>query len=223
MTLLWARIFVERRLAAVGPVLFCVMLVPTFHYWTFYDLATGMFFTLGLYAVLKRKWLLFVVTVALGTFNHEVILLLIPTAGVVWWSSMPRVEWLWRVGVPLGVHAAGRALLFAAIPAEAAWQPGRVAFNLGLPFNNPDALFMAILTLWPWWAICAVAWPKAPMVLRRCTVLLPLQAGVVFLFGQFNEPRLFIPFMPVAIGYVLVWMDHARDGGAPNSPVHLRP
>jgi hypothetical protein len=79
--------------------------------------------------------------------NHEVVLLLIPTAAFVWWEAMPRSEWVWRVAVPLAVHIAGRASLFLLLPAATAWEGGKIAFNLQLPLRNPGALAMALLTL----------------------------------------------------------------------------
>ncbi len=203
----WSEHFVAGKLAFLGQFLLAAMLIPTFRYYTFYDIGTVFFFTACLDLLWRGQLLLYLVAFTLGTLNHEVILLVVPVAALVRGSARRgRTHVAAFVMAQLGLYAAARLALFRFLPAAGAWQSGKAAYNLHLFTHDPLAVAKLALTLLPWYVMAALGWKYATRDLKQCAWLLPLMGGTYWFVGQLNEPRLFDGFIPVAIGFVLCFL-----------------
>src|SRR5205085_1639332 len=76
----WARRFVAPRHAEWSRPILLLLLIPTFTYWTFFDLGIVFFHTAALLALMRRRDGWFLLAFAAGTLNHENTLLLVPVA-----------------------------------------------------------------------------------------------------------------------------------------------
>ena len=201
----WARRFVPGPWANLAPPLLAFMLIPSFAYWTFYDIGIVFFFTLAPILLVSRRRLAYTVVLAIGTLNHEITLLLIPLSIAIAWRdpALRRGLWLW-VLIQLAVYAGVRALLFTMVPVDAVHAGFKVEWNLLLPFRSPSAFLMMAIAVGSWLVPAYFGLRHAPSVLRRCVVLLPLLLLEILVLGQFNEVRHFDPFMPIAVPLVLL-------------------
>jgi hypothetical protein len=209
----WARRFVGARHAEWSRPLLLLLLIPTFTYWTFYDLGIVFFHTAALLALVRRRHGLFLLVFAAGTLNHENTLLLAPVALVLRRrSGMPWSTALARAAVELALYVAIRAALFQLLPASSAWQTGKLSYNLGLVTAHPQALAKTTVWLVGWGAIVLSARRRlAPDLVVAGTILLAGIVATAIVFGQLNELRLFDAFLPVAVAGVLSAM---APGGA---------
>lgn len=206
----WAARWVGERLAIWSQPLLLAMLVPTFTYWTFYDLGIVALVTLALLALAARRWGLYVAILGLATLNHENAILLLPVAVLLRYRS-------WRIGaggaawvaLQVLIYAAIRVALFRLLPVEAAWQEGKVAWNLGL-IARPELLAKTVVVGAAWAVVVASGWRRVPRELAICLLLVPELAVVTFLFGQWNELRQFDAALPAMVAAVLC----ALSGGA---------
>jgi hypothetical protein len=104
-------------------------------------------------------------------------------------------------------------VLFRLLPEPAAWQAGRLAYNLGLVTGHPQALAKTAVWLLGWGTIVLGARRRMPpdLVAAGTTLLAGIVATAV-VFGQLNELRLFDAFLPIAVVGVLSAM--APDAAA---------
>jgi hypothetical protein len=172
------------------------------------------FHTAALLALMRRRHNLFLLAFAAGTLNHENTLLLVPVALVLRRrSGMPWGAALARTGIELALYAAIRAVLFRLLPEPAAWQAGRLAYNLGLVTGHPQALAKTAVWLLGWGTIVLGARRRmAPDLVAAGTTLLAGIVATAVVFGQLNELRLFDAFLPIAVVGVLSAM--APDAAA---------
>lgn len=213
----WAELFVERRYAQVAPLLLLAMLVPTFHYYTFYDIGIVLFFTVGLLLLTRGRLIAYLGVFALGTLNHEVTFLLtvVSFAVLLAQRAMTTSRLLALVLAQIGLYVAVRWVLFTCLPVSGAWMSGRVWLNLDLILHHPWPVSQSMLTLLPWWGLAALGLPYAPTVLRRALVLAPLLVCTTLLMGQLNEPRQFDAIMPVVVACILCLMARNQVGSTP--------
>jgi hypothetical protein len=211
-----ARRFLPERQAVWSRPLLLVLLVPTFTYWTFFDIGIVFFYAAALLALAERRYGWYLAAFAAGTLNHENILLLVPAA-VAFRFGTDRFGsrgWLW-VLAQLALYAAIRLALFRLLPAPAAWQSGKLAYNLAL-LSHPQALAKTAIWLFGWGATLLLARRRIPggLLLAGGILLVEILATSV-LFGQFNELRLFDALLPFAVVGVLIAMtgDAPDDGG----------
>lgn len=221
----WAALFVPRDVAVTAQLLLVAMLVPTFSYRTFYDIAIVFFYTMCLWLLFKRRWAAYLLLFTVGTLNHEVALLLVfPATAIAHGSGMARWRLLSFVVLQVVAYAAVRGALFYFLPVSRAWSGGRVWTNLEMVFHfyeRPNQLIETAI-LWVWFSGAFLAIKRAPKDLWRAVVLLPVLLIVIGLFGRINEARLFNPFIPVAIGLILcgIWTQRSELGpqGAREAP-----
>ena len=89
----------------------------------------------------------------------------------------------------------------------------KVWWNIRQIVELKKTLVMGQLALLPWYAAALATWKQADPFLKRASVLMPMQWGVYFLFGQLNEVRLFNGFLPVLIGIFLCYIRSYTGAG----------
>jgi hypothetical protein len=183
----WAELFIDKSQTFLAPVLLAAMLVPTFSYFTFYDIGIVFFYSAGLTMLLQRRWAYYLILLSVGVLNHENILLMIIVSAVVCYSEK---KWLSFLAVQLSLYLAIRAVLFHWIPVSRAWAQGTIWINIYFFLFSRGILISTAIQLL-WFALSLlIARVSAPTALKRCTILLPLLLVVSVLVGQLNESRL---------------------------------
>jgi hypothetical protein len=217
----WTALFVPRPIVRLSPLVLALMLIPTFGYYTFYDVGVVFFTTACLYLLFRQRYLAYLLVFLLAILNHEVVLLLVPVFAAVAFDAMPRRRLLVWILVQLAGYAAVRLLLFRFLPAPAAWSSGKLWMNVNFLVNRPGPVAAAAAAVLFWWAAAAVGIPHAPPRLRRCLILAPLLVAMAVLVGQINEPRLMNSFVPVVLALVSIALTRVA-GMEPKAPVHPR-
>jgi hypothetical protein len=207
----WARRFVPGSVAVWSRPLLLVLLIPTFTYWTFYDIGIVFFFTAALLALTTGRWLLYLAVFALGILNHENMVLIVPIAIALryrtWRIGVAGIAW---VGAQLALYAAIRWGMFQILPATAAWQSGKLAYNLGL-LHHPLSLMKTVVWLTGWGLVMWTARRRLPREIVIASFLLPEILIVSIPVGQLNELRLFNPCLPVLVVGILIAMSADSD------------
>jgi hypothetical protein len=119
----------------------------------------------------------------------------------------------WRIGVggvvwagaQLALYGAIRWSLFQALPASAAWQSGKLGYNLGL-LHHPTMLLKTVVWLTGWGLVLWTARRRMPREIAIALLLIPEILIVSIPVGQLNELRLFNPALPALVVGVLVAM-----------------
>jgi hypothetical protein len=198
----WSAIHVGEALSSLGQVLAVILISTCLLYQDFYDIGIVFFFSCGLLALYRQKYVWFVVVVAVGTLNHENALLLVPTSAFLLYDAEPRRVWLTVVAASLAGYLLTRTAMQWLIPFQkhVDW---RTWSNMTKPFLLPHEMAYSLLALGGWYALGLMSLPACDKRLRRLLVLFPMLFGVTFLFGQFHEPRQFNAFIPVLIAVLL--------------------
>jgi hypothetical protein len=198
----WSAIHVGEALSPLGQVLAVILISTCLDYRNFYDIGIVFFFSCGLLALYRRKYVWFVVVATVGTLNHENVLLLVPTAAFLLYDTEPRRVWLAVVAASLAGHLLARAAMQYLIPFQGHvdW---RIWSNMTKPFLYHREMAFSLLALGGWYALGLMSLPACDKRLRRLLLLFPMLCGVTFLFGQFHEPRQFNAFIPVLIAVLL--------------------
>jgi len=215
----WVARFIAPRLATLSRPLLLMFLVPTFTYWTFYDLGVVACYALALWALAERRFGRYLVVFALATLNHENSLLLVPLAALVRCGSwrLGRAGWRW-VALQAGVYLALRAALFLLLPVDAAWQGGKLAYNLHLVTSAPGEVARTAMLLGAWMLMVVVVWARLPREIRWAFLTLgPGLLLVTLLFGQLNELRQFDALLPVLVVAML-----RAPGRHPHPPTNAK-
>lgn len=209
---IWAAKVIGAQWRIVAQVLLVAILSPTFDYFTFYDVAIIFFFTIGLLFLYQRRYGLFVLTVTVGTLNHENILLLILVAAFILWKREP---WRRNLAVPLAAlagYVGVRIALLLALPSGQVFDL-RIYSNLVHLYEYHRIILVSAATLLPWWICALCGFFVANVFLRRAALLLPLLAGVTYVFGQFHEARQYDAFIPVVIALILSFLSKGVESG----------
>jgi hypothetical protein len=224
-----ASLFIRHDLAFVAQPLVLLMWAATLRYYTFYDIGIIFVYALALYYLLSGAIRPYLLVLAIGTLNHESTLFLVLVSLVVLAPRMRAGAVLRLLLWQLLLYGAVRALLFALLPTYAAWEGGKIPYNLFLLTQRPHELLINLGPLLLWFAVAALAWPRAPAALRWCVLLLPCLLVMTFLVGQLHEARQFDAFIPVAAAFMAHWLGVAsgalpsrnlfRRGGARSAPV----
>jgi len=198
----WSAVHVGEALSPLGQVLAVILISTCLDYRNFYDVGIVFFFSCGLLALYRRKYLWFVVVVTVGTLNHENALLLVPIAAFLLYDAEPRRVWLAVVAVSLAGHLLARAAMqwLIPLPGHVDW---RIWSNMTRPFLDHREMALSLLALGGWYVLGLMSLPACDKRLRRLLLLFPMLFGVTFLFGQFHEPRQFNAFIPVLIAVLL--------------------
>jgi hypothetical protein len=211
--MVWSRLFIHRALVGLGPLLMLAMLAPTFHYFTYYDVAVVLFSAACLTCLLHGWLPLYLLIFFVGTFNHEIMLVLVLDAAVILWAEgmEPRRVAAFVV-INLLTYVLARAILFGLLPVETAWNAGKSAANVEILLHHPKNMLKVVLTVGCWLAAAAIGWRHAPKMLRlAAAVHLPQLVVIDWLFGQINESRMFNNFVPLAVALVLCFVHHQLD------------
>lgn len=164
-----------------------------------YDLATAMFFALGLGLMVRRQWSDYFLIFVLGALNRETMVLMAGVFAVYGFRRMRGLFWMVTMGYQVYLFVALRVCLmviFAEAPGAAFWfrLQENVAFMMEFPWLS--VVHWAIFG-WVFW-ICARKWHAAHPVLRDgLVVLTSVLMGFYFLFGWFFEVRVFAEVFPV--------------------------
>lgn len=221
----WARQFVPERHAVWSQPLLLLLLIPTFTYWTFFDLGIVFFHTAALLALFRRRWWLYVAAFAIGTLNHENTLLLVPVALALRRRAEPAGARVWGwVGAQLLAYAAIRVTLFNLLPAAAAWQSGKIAYNLALVTAHPQAVAKTAVWLLGWGAIVFAGRRRLPpdLVLAG-SILLGELVVTTLVVGQLNELRTFDAALPLAVAALLSALSAEAPAAATDEPGTFAP
>ena len=210
----WSALFIGKKQKFIGQILMAVFLLPTFGAFMAHDMGVVIFYTLCFLFLYKRKYWVFGIAFFLGILNHQNILLLIPTAVVVLAGREKRSTIVWLATSTLVVYSVTRLILNATVPIPLTHEI-KVWWNMRQIAELKQTLVMGELSVLPWYLFGAFALRDADPFLKRAAILLPMQYGIYFLFGQLNEARLFNGFIPVLIGIFLCYLrEHipaARD------------
>ncbi len=200
----WGELFISKELAFLSQILLVLLLIPTFKYYTFYDIGTVLFYTLCLFFLFKRHFFIYFLMLILGTFNHEITLFLIFIFAAIYLDSDLQKRSFWTlVIIQVILYGVVRIFMFWWLPAPSTWDESKVWFNIDFILRHDRRLWMVILNLIFWYIIAFLGISSAPKELKRSIILLPLLFVTTFLVGQLNEIRLFDAFIPVGIALFL--------------------
>lgn len=200
----WGELFISKELAFLSQILLVLLLIPTFKYYTFYDIGTVLFYTLCLFFLFKRHFYFYFLMLVLGTFNHEITLFLIFIFAAIYLDSdLQKKYFLKLVIIQIILYGVVRIFMFWWLPAPSTWDESKVWFNIDFILHHDRRFWMVILNLIFWYIIAFLGISSAPKELKRSTILLPFLFVTTFLVGQFNEIRLFDAFIPVGIALFL--------------------
>ena len=197
----WSALFIDSGKAHLGQILAVFLLVPTFSYYTFYDLAIVLFYTGALIALWTRHYTVFALLVGVGALNHENTLLLLFVAAAVCYGREPMGKLVQIIGASFVLWFAARVWITIAVPMKAAVHI-RIFTNLWEAVHAPEAMGVTGLAWLPLLLFTVLGWRAAPYRLRKASVALivPL-LGVTYLFGKFREPRQLDAYIPLAIAF----------------------
>lgn len=198
----WAAIYVGDELAWLAQAIASLMLAACIAYYNFYDIAVVFFFSAGLLTLYRRQYALFVAVIAIGTLNHEIVLLLVPVAAIELYDKERARVWIPVVIIALVCHFTVRALMQWYIPFErhVDW---RIWSNMVKMFYYKQFIIYSLVALAPWYLLGLMSLPRADSRLRRLLILFPLVWLVTLAFGQFHEARQFNAFVPVLVVVLL--------------------
>jgi hypothetical protein len=205
----WVRRVVGTEWVGVGAALTALCLVPTFGYFTFYDIAIVGFYAICLLLLIGHQYGLYLIVFGLGLINHENLLLLLPVATLWLWDQRRKATAVWMGGGHLAVYLVYRLAIMHSLPNDTAfysrvWQNSHpfIFYNLH-PLQRSELVFSVTALFLPL-AGAIIGYRTAPRILQIATIaLLPSLFLVTFLFGQFHESRQFVAFIPVAVPMIL--------------------
>jgi hypothetical protein len=205
LTGVWSAIFIGKPLQFLGQIILAVMLGATFNGFLGHDFGVVASYTLCFLLLYRRQYAFYVPAFCVGVLNHQNILVLVPTALVVMWDRERRSTTLWVAALTLAGYFSIQFILNLTVPIPATHEI-KVWWNIRQIVELKKTLVMGQLALLPWYLAALAAWRQADPFLKRASVLMPMQWGVYFLFGQLNEVRLFNGFLPVLIGILLCYI-----------------
>lgn len=168
-----------------------------------YDLATLVFFALGLVLIERRRFALLYPLLVLAMLNKETAGLLVAVFAVRWRGAMPRRAWLAHTAALAAAGGAVRVLLlwtFRESPGGPfLWNARK---NLLLFERNgldvPTLVLLGALLL-----AVAVRWRREHPLLKAALVALPPLVAAYALVGIYGEIRVFYEIVPAGIVWVL--------------------
>ena len=199
----WGGLFVREELSIVAQLLLTVILIPTLHYYDFYDFGVVFFFSACLYCLFTDRFLPYLFLLAVGTFNHEITLLLVPVFVAVHFpEGLTRPRIWYQVALQLAAWVGVRALMFWLLPSHA-WPELRLQANIQEMLHPTPGLLSRYIAPGLWMGLALLGYRRAPRRLRRALILLPLLAITTFVYGHFHEIRQFDALIPVIVALIL--------------------
>jgi len=199
----WAALFVRPEFAFLAQLLLAVILIPTLRYFNFYDFGIVFFFSASLLCLFQERFFLYLGLLALGTLNHEIVLLLVPVYLALHLPhGVHRLATWGRAALQLAVWGGVRLVMFWMLPSGVAPRV-LIATNIQALLHPTARLPTLYLGPAMWTAVAVLGYRHAPPGLRRAVVLLPMLVATTFAFGQFQEVRQFDAFIPVLVALIL--------------------
>ena len=199
----WGALFVGAELSILAQFLLAVILIPTLHYYDFYDFGVVFFFTACLHCLFMNRFIPYLCLLTLGTFNHEITLLLVPVFVAIHFPESLRRPRIWgQTALQLAAWGGVRALLFWLLPSDVS-PLVRIQTNLQMLAHPTPGLLLRYVAPAIWMGIALFGYRRAPPRLKRTLLLLPLLVVTTFVYGQFNEVRQFDPLIPVIVALIL--------------------
>ena len=231
----WATLLVFRRLLArfmrpglAGVLAPGLLYGMTWHYCAMnllyfaFDMPAVMFFVLGWYLMLERRWALYYPVFALAVFNRETCLVLTGVFALVGFRRMPARTLL--------AHVAAQTVLWLGIKAGLwfAFAPqGHQLYIDSLAKNRETLMQMVTLkreglkvatkfVLWcgGLWAVLPFIAGRQPEPVRRSLlVIAPFFLGMVFV-GTLREMRIYGELIPIVMTPCLIWVARQLEPAA---------
>jgi hypothetical protein len=199
----WGALFVQAELSILAQFLLTVILIPTMHYYDFYDFGVVFFFTTCLHCLFVNRFIPYLCLLTLGTFNHEITLLLVPIFVAIHFPESLRQPRVWgQIALQLAAWGGVRVLLFWLLPSDA-MPVVRIQTNLQELVHPTPGLLLRYLAPAIWMGIALLGFRRAPPRLKRTLLLLPLLLVTTLVYGQFHETRQFDPLIPVIVALIL--------------------
>ena len=199
----WGALFIREELSILAQLLLTVILIPTLHYYDFYDFGVVFFFSACLYFLFTDRFIPYLCLLAVGTLNHEITLLLIPVFVALHFPEGLKRTRVWlQTALQLAAWGGVRALMFWLLPSDASPEL-RLQANIQELLHPTPGLFLRYVSPLIWMGAGLFGYRHAPRRLRRALILLPLLVITTFLYGQFHEVRQFDAFIPVIVALIL--------------------
>jgi len=204
----WSALFVGDKLKCLGQVLLTLLLLPTMFAYLAHDMGVAFTYTFCFLFLYRRQYWLFILGFMVGIFNHQNILLLVPTAAAVMWGRERRSTVAGVAALSLALYFLIRYILNQTVPIPQTHEE-KVWWNIRQIAEFKRTMIFGTMLTAPWYAGAAAVFSSADPFLKRASILFPMQLGIYFCYGQLNEPRLFIGFFPILIGIYLCFMRKA--------------
>lgn len=214
---LWCKAVVGRNLAWVGQVLAVFFFVPTFRYYTYYDVGIMGLWALTFSAIYRGKFWLTIPLIAIATLNHENAVIL---CCAVVWCAAASVGWKRAIGCGIGIltaYAAVRVGLHIVFPSHSVGDV-RLYTNAYDIAHLDRSLFPSAALLGFRYVLAALGYKYAPQVIQRMAVIWPPLVVVTWAFGSYGEARQFTADIPYCIALVLIFMVQYFQGIGQGTP-----
>jgi hypothetical protein len=210
----YLRIWFREELALLGTLYVAAALPLAFvsNWWEIIsDYPELLVFTLGMWCLHTRQYLVLTAVAFLGSLNRETTGLLLVIAGLVtlltWRRSPP--DWRASLAVFVGWGAATILLMQWLTAGSPVALPSERLFMMGINLSGVVELvasahpYNAYLLPLPFfglaWVLPLLAWRRLPVVLRAGVLATPLFVAIVFALGALYEPRQLMPLFPILV------------------------
>lgn len=212
----WSALFIGQGLKFLGQIFLTLLLLPTMLSYQAHDIGVVFTYTFCYLFLFRRQYWLFVAAFFVAILNHQNVLLLVPVAAAVMYGKERNSAIARTVVVSLAVYFLTQYALNTMVPIPQTHEQ-KVWWNLREFAELPRMMIFGIMLTVPWYAGGAIAFRFADPFLKRASILLPMQLGIYFLYGQLNEARLFHGFLPILIGIYLCFVrERLRKDATPN-------
>jgi hypothetical protein len=200
----WSLLFLHAKCLPIVYMVLAVTLIPTFRYYTFYDIAMVGFFALAFEMLFTDRLIFLTLVFALALTNHENILLVVPIVVLhLLAKGKQRPAGLIAVAL-LAVYGVYRMAVHHFLPADTPFMFQLFAnlhpMRLVKRGYRVEEFGTAAVSLLPPALATAVMLPLSPRELRRSCILLFVELFIVTaLFGKFNESRQFTALFSVSV------------------------
>jgi hypothetical protein len=202
-------VFLRKDLAFAGQFLMLAAWAPTVSYYTLYDLGIIAIYAIALYLIFTDRFKHYLIVLALGTYNHEITLFLIVAFALISFDRIPKRRLITLLITQLLIYALVRWSLFSTLPAEAAWEGGKVAKNMAMVLQDPARVLSSLGWTALLFAAALATLAATPTLLRRSVIVLPCLMFMTFVVGQLNEARQFDAFIPIFAALICAWIGRA--------------
>jgi hypothetical protein len=230
----WLRSFVPAPVADLAPVWVTATVVNNLMLRYPWDLP-GIFFAAVLLELIRqRSWRYFLPVLAVATLNRESTYLAVVAVFLA--EGLLRRSWPRALGLSAAAAAVWLAVKIALGHAYAANPGGALEWHLGenLDILRGEVAFADVLHTpllapvagappWCWlpilaalnfaWVLVPVRWRAKDPLLRTLALLIPFHLGLMVLFGNLAERRIYLDVLPVVLPLALQTFWPPESGG----------